>query len=202
MNNENQIFLQELGRLIKDNRKRMEKTKEFLADYLDTNVIFINNIEVGQKEVPLPQLSRLNRLYDLDLMSEVDRIISRAEYKHGKLIRFSSLLGGLISVKRKEHGISQDDLAKQIQLTRLTLSKIESGEANISAQKLIFLDSIFRSELTQEIKKKIKNIEYQQDIKVVFDEQLSSEEKIERKKDLCKYISGTSTVVALLALLR
>lgn len=192
MIDENQIFLQALGKLIKKNRVKHTKTQAFLADLLGKDVDFIETIEKGEKEISPLDLSRLGRFYDLDLMAEVSNVIEKEQIK--KSISFSSVLGSLISIKRKERGLSQSQLAEKIQLTRLTLSKIENGDANISAQKLAYLDTLFESDLMQEVKDKIQKLDDQQNVETLFDE--------EEKDNTGKIIAGASAIALLIALLR
>ncbi|SMM99808.1 hypothetical protein SPONL_902 [uncultured Candidatus Thioglobus sp.] len=176
---------------------KLGKSEEFIADYLNENVEFIADIEKGVEEVSLFNLSKLGKLYDLDLMAEVDNILAKKK-KIKSTIKFSSVLGGLINIKRRGYGMSQEQLAKEIQLTRLTLSKIENGDANISAQKLAYLDNIFKSELMQEAKEKIEKLKEQQNVEILFDE----DDKKEKKDNTTKVIAGVSVIAALFALLR
>ncbi|MBA5248217.1 MAG: transcriptional regulator [Gammaproteobacteria bacterium] len=200
MNNENQIFLKELGILIKKNRMKLGKSKAFLADYLGESVGFINDIEQGKRELSLLNISKLGNLYNLDLIAKVSTVIAKKKEKPKSMISFSSVLGSLISIKRKEQGISQEQLARKIQLTRLTLSKIESGDTNISAQKLAYLDTIFETDLMREARDNIKKLKEQQSVDVFFDE---DKDKPEKKKDnTAKYIAGASAIAVLFALLR
>jgi transcriptional regulator with XRE-family HTH domain len=111
-----------------------------------------------------------------------------------KYTSFSAVLGSLINSERTKQGLTQDELAKEMRITRVTLSKIENGDTNISALKLALLDTIFDSNLMQETRDKIELLEKNK-VEINY-----SDDK--NKSNAGKYIAGAAAIAALFALLR
>lgn len=65
---------------------------------------------------------------------------------------FSCILGNLIKKYRNEEELSQLELAEEMGVNRITLSKIENGESEISAAMLSQLNELFDKDLMSETK--------------------------------------------------
>jgi transcriptional regulator with XRE-family HTH domain len=195
MNQENKQFLPVLGELVIKHRLKMSGSQEYLSNYLGITLQELGLIEAGKQEMSLQTLSALNKLFAIDLMIATDKKLEEIKNKDQKTyISFSAVLGSLISSKRTGLGFSQETLAKKMHITRVTLSKIENGDTNISAQKLALLDTIFRSNLMQETKDKIELLEKNK-VEINYSDK-------EDKNNAGKYIAGAAAIAALFALLR
>jgi len=71
---------------------------------------------------------------------------------------FYKKLGLKIKKIREEIGLSQEELAKELKISRVTLSQIENGERKISAEEVTELSKIFNipSDVLLDLKKDIK----------------------------------------------
>ncbi len=184
-----------LGGLIHSQRKKQKLSKNELAEKIHSTRSALIKIENGEQEVPLQMLSRLNKLFIVDFITDTENKLKELKNEnHKKCASFAAILGNLIYYKRRSENLSQNMLAEQMRITRITLSKIENGNTHISAQKLAFLDTIFDSKLMQETKDKIKLLEKNKVKIYYFDE--------ENKNDQCEYITGVANIAALFALLR
>jgi transcriptional regulator with XRE-family HTH domain len=195
MNEENKQFLEVLGKLVLKHRLKISRSKEYLADYLNIDIKKLSLIEDGEQEMSLQILSKLNKLFNIDLMIDTDKKLEEIKNKNQKTnISFSAVLGSLINSKRTSRGLTQDELAKKMRITRVTLSKIESGDTNMSVPKLALLDIIFNSNLMQETKDEVELLEKNK-VKINYSDK-------ENKNNTGKIIAGAAAIAALLALLR
>jgi transcriptional regulator with XRE-family HTH domain len=195
MNEENKQFLKVLGSLVLKHRIKISKSEEYLANYLNIDIEELSLIEDGEQEMSLQTLSKLNKLFTIDLMIDTDKKLEEIKNKNQKTrISFSAVLGSLINSKRTNKGLTQDELAKKIRITRVTLSKIENGDTNMSVPKLALLDIIFNSNLMQETRNEIELLEKNK-VKINYSD-------IKNKNNTGKYIAGAAAIAALLALLR
>jgi len=89
---------------------------------------------------------------------------------------------------RKQKGLSQDELANKLNVTRQTISKWEIGETTPEMEKLTVLSDYFEISLDELIFGKVnekleQNIEYQNTVVQVLDERVfTKENKIKFKK--------------------
>jgi len=75
---------------------------------------------------------------------------------------FDKKMGSKIKKLREQIGLSQDDLAKQMKISRVAVSQIEAGKRKISAQETAMLSKIFNT--TSDILLNLKK-----DITVIFE---------------------------------
>ena len=59
------------------------------------------------------------------------------------MTKFYTNLGSRIKKVRLELGYSQDQLAKELDLDRVTISKIENGERKLKAEEVVHLSRFF-----------------------------------------------------------
>ena len=59
---------------------------------------------------------------------------------------YSNLLGLVIQELREKHGFSQQSLAEKLNVTRVTVSKIENGQSDITTPTYLKLREIFSRE--------------------------------------------------------
>jgi transcriptional regulator with XRE-family HTH domain len=195
MNEENKQFLEVLGKLVLKHRLKISRSKEYLADYLNIDIKKLSLIEDGEQEMSLQMLSKLNKLFNIDLIIDTDKKLEEIKSRNKtSYTSFSAVLGSLINSKRINRGLTQDELAKKMRITRVTLSKIESGDTNMSVPKLALLDIIFNSNLMQETRDKIELLEKNK-VEINYSDN-------KNKNNTGKYIAGAAAIAALFALLR
>lgn len=70
---------------------------------------------------------------------------------------FYKRLGSRIKKLREQIGLSQDDLAKQMKISRVAVSQIEAGNRKIAAQEAVMLSRIFNttSDILLDLKKDV-----------------------------------------------
>jgi transcriptional regulator with XRE-family HTH domain len=184
-----------LGDIICHERKNRKLSKEELAREIHIPVDYLSKIENGEQEMSLQALSKLNKLFAINLITATEKKLEKIKIKNQKkYTSFSAVLGSLINSERTKQGLTQDELAKEMRITRVTLSKIENGDTNISALKLALLDTIFDSNLMQETRDKIELLEKNK-VEINY-----SDDK--NKSNAGKYIAGAAAIAALFALLR
>jgi transcriptional regulator with XRE-family HTH domain len=184
-----------LGDIICHERKNKKLSQEELAIEIHTTVDYLSKIENGEQEMSLQTLSRLNKLFAINLITATEKKLEKIKIKNQKkYTSFSAVLGSLINSERAKQGLTQDELAKEMRITRVTLSKIENGDTNISALKLALLDTIFGSNLMQETRDKIELLEKNK-VEINYSDK-------ENKNNTGKYIAGAAAIAALFALLR
>jgi transcriptional regulator with XRE-family HTH domain len=184
-----------LGDIICHERKNKKLSQEELAIEIHTTVDYLSKIENGEQEMSLQTLSRLNKLFAINLITATEKKLEKIKIKNQKkYTSFSAVLGSLINSERAKQGLTQDELAKEMRITRVTLSKIENGDTNISALKLALLDTVFDSNLMQETRDKIELLEKNK-VEINYSDK-------ENKNNTGKYIAGAAAIAALFALLR
>jgi transcriptional regulator with XRE-family HTH domain len=193
--NKNASFSVVLGDLICHERKNRKLSQDELAREIHITVEDLSKIENGEQEMSLQILSKLNKLFTINLITATEKKLEKIKIKNQKkYTSFSAVLGSLINSERTKQGLTQDELAKEMRITRVTLSKIENGDTNISALKLALLDTIFGSNLMQETRDKIELLEKNK-VEINYSDK-------ENKNNTGKYIAGAAAIAALFALLR
>jgi transcriptional regulator with XRE-family HTH domain len=184
-----------LGDLICHERKNRKLSQDELAREIHITVEDLSKIENGEQEMSLQILSKLNKLFTINLITATEKKLEKIKIKNQKkYTSFSAVLGSLINSERTKQGLTQDELAKEMRITRVTLSKIENGDTNISALKLALLDTVFDSNLMQETRDKIELLEKNK-VEINYSDK-------ENKNNTGKYIAGAAAIAALFALLR
>jgi len=89
--------------------------------------------------------------------------------------RFNKRLGNKIKKLREQIGLSQEDLARRLNISRVAVSQIESGQRRIRADEIAMLSKIFN--ITSDI---LLNIE--KDIAVVFEKK--AETPVKKKPEV------------------
>jgi transcriptional regulator with XRE-family HTH domain len=159
MDKENKQFLKELGKLVVKNRKKINKSERYISDYLNINLEELNLIENGEQETPPQTLSKLNKLFAIDLMTATENNFKKIKNNNQKIENnFSKILGGLIYSKRKRQKFSKNELAEKIHITKHTLLKIENGEQEVPLQILSKLNKLFAINLITATENKLKEI--------------------------------------------
>jgi len=115
-----------------------------------------------------------------------------------KYTTYSNLLGLVIQELREKQGLSQQELAEKLNVTRVTVSKIENGQSEITTPIYLKLRSIFGEQDIFYLTDQRKRILEKQGI-IVYD---TAADLPKDKKDITglKFIAGAATLAAILML--
>lgn len=114
---------------------------------------------------------------------------------------FSCILGNLVKKYRNIEGMSQPELAQKIGVNRITQSKIENGESELSAPILAQLDELFDKNLMSEANIEKKLLE-KYGVQVFFsNKSIPKDSDIKNDSNTGKYIVGAVAIATLVSFL-
>ncbi|MBA5248503.1 MAG: helix-turn-helix transcriptional regulator [Gammaproteobacteria bacterium] len=114
---------------------------------------------------------------------------------------FSCVLGNLIKKYRNEQELSQLELAEKMGVNRITLSKIENGESEISAAMLAQLNELFDKDLMNETKEGKELLEAN-NVEIYYsNKDIPKDNDTKKDSNTGKFIAGAIAIATLVSFL-
>ena len=145
----------QIGEKIKNYRKTAGLTQEQVADYLDVSTPAVNKWEKGNTYPDISLLPAIARLLKIDMNElfsfreeltekEIGQFVNElSEVSLASFIKAFEMGKNKIKEYRKMRKLTQDDLAKEVDVTRQTIISLENGKYVASLQLALKMAKFF-----------------------------------------------------------
>ena len=138
---------------IRDIREDNDLNQERMAKILNVNRSTYSLWELGINSIPLKSLIDYANYFHLNI-DYILRLTNNKVIKKKDIIFNNEIVGNNIKRIRKEHNLSQENIAKLLRVTQPAINKYEKGKSTIPVDNLYILSKEFNISIDEIIEEK------------------------------------------------